>query len=110
MKINEKIRQMRKTAGLTQEQLASRLGVSAQSVSKWENDITMPDITLLPLIAETFGISIDDLFDLTLEQKLNRIDNRIEIKEELSPADLMNMKRCSMISWIQRISRERQYY
>ena len=87
MKINEKIRQIRKSAGLTQEQLASRLGISAQSVSKWENDITMPDITLLPLIAETFGISIDDLFDLTLEQKLNRIENRIEIKEELSPAE-----------------------
>lgn len=87
MKINEKIRQMRKTAGITQEQLARRLGVSAQSVSKWENDITMPDITLLPLIAETFGVSIDDLFDLTTEQKLNRIENRIEIKEELSPAE-----------------------
>lgn len=87
MKINEKIRQMRKLAGLTQEQLASRLGVSAQSISKWENDITMPDITLLPLIAETFGVSIDDLFDLTLEQKLNRIENRIEIKEELSSTE-----------------------
>lgn len=87
MKINEKIRQMRKLAGLTQEQLASRLGVSAQSISKWENDITMPDITLLPLIAETFGVSIDDLFDLTLEQKLNRIENRIEIREELSSSE-----------------------
>ena len=87
MKITEKIRQMRKNAGFTQEQLAGRLGVSAQSISKWENDITMPDITLLPLIAETFGVSIDDLFDLTLEQKLNRIENRIEIKEELSSTE-----------------------
>ena len=83
MKINEKIRQMRKNSGLTQEQLAGRLGVSAQSISKWENEVSMPDITLLPLIAEIFGITIDELFDITVEQKINRIENRIEIKEEL---------------------------
>ena len=58
MKIGDKIRQMRKSAGLTQEQLATKLGVSAQSVSKWENEISMPDISLLPDIAEAFGISI----------------------------------------------------
>lgn len=75
---------MRNKAGLTQEQLATKLGVSAQSVSKWENEISMPDITLLPGIAEMFGVSIDELFDLTVEQKLKRIENRIEIKEELS--------------------------
>lgn len=85
MKLGNKIRQMRNKSGLTQEQLAEKLGVSAQSVSKWENEISMPDITLLPDIAETFGISIDELFDLTVEQKFNRIENRIEIEEELSP-------------------------
>ena len=84
MKIGNKIRQMRNKAGITQEQLASKLGVSGQSVSKWENEITMPDISLLPDIAEVFGISIDELFDLTVEQKLKRIENRIEIEEELS--------------------------
>ena len=84
MKIGDKIRQMRIKAGFTQEQLASKLGVSAQSVSKWENAISMPDITLLPYIAEVFGVSIDDLFDLTTEHKLKRIENRIEIEEELS--------------------------
>ncbi len=85
MKIGNKIRQMRKNAGLTQEQVAEKLGVSAQSVSKWENEISMPDISLLPDIAETFGISIDELFDLTTEQKFRRIENRIEIDEELPP-------------------------
>lgn len=84
MKIGHKIRQMRIGAGMTQEQLATKLGVSAQSVSKWENEITMPDISLLPDIAETFGVSIDELFDLTAEQKLRRIENRIEIEEEFS--------------------------
>ena len=84
MKIGNKIRQMRNKAGLTQEQLAEKLGVSAQSVSKWENEISMPDITLLPDIAEVFGVSLDELFDLTTEQKVKRIVNRIEIEEELS--------------------------
>ncbi len=84
MKIDEKIRQMRRKAGYTQDQLASKLNVSAQSVSKWENSIAMPDISLLPNIAEIFGISIDELFDLTTDQKLKRIENRIEIEEELT--------------------------
>ena len=84
MKIGNKIRQIRIDAGMTQEQLAGKLCVSGQSISKWENEISMPDITLLPNIAEIFGVSIDELFDLTIEQKLKRIENRIEIEEELS--------------------------
>ena len=85
MKIGNKIRQMRKNAGYTQDQLAEKLGVSAQSISKWETETSMPDISLLPFIAEIFGISIDELFDLTIDQKLKRIENRLEIEEELSP-------------------------
>lgn len=85
MEISNKIKQLRYKSGLTQEQLATRLGVSAQSVSKWENAVAMPDITLLPLIAEVFGVSIDELFDLTVEQKLRRIENRIDVEEEFSP-------------------------
>ena len=87
MELGKKIRQLRFKAGLTQEQLAEKLGISAQSVSKWENSVAMPDITTLPLLAETFGISIDDLFDLTNEQRLNRIENSLDITEEL-PQDL----------------------
>lgn len=84
MKISEKIKSLRKKAGMTQEQLADRLGVSGQSVSKWENEISMPDISLLPFIAECFGVSIDELFDLTVEERLNRIENRMDIEERLS--------------------------
>lgn len=82
MEIGSKIKQLRYKCGLTQEQLAARLGISAQSVSKWENAVAMPDITLLPLLAEVFGVSIDELFDLTVEQKLKRIANRIDTEEE----------------------------
>ena len=87
MNIGQKIRQLRYKAGLTQEQLADKLGIGPQSVSKWENAVSMPDITTLPILAETFGVSIDDLFDLSSEQHLNRIENSLDINEEL-PQDL----------------------
>ena len=85
--MGKKIRQLRFKAGLTQEQLADKLGIGPQSVSKWENAAAMPDITTLPLLAEIFGVTIDDLFDLTAEQRLNRIENRMDAEEEL-PADV----------------------
>lgn len=84
MDIGNKIKQLRLLAGMTQEQLAAKLGISAQSVSKWENAVTMPDITLLPILAGELGVSIDDLFDLTTEQKLHRIERRMDIEEEFS--------------------------
>ncbi|MBP5730014.1 MAG: helix-turn-helix domain-containing protein [Clostridia bacterium] len=87
MDLGKKIKQLRFKAGLTQEQLADKLGIGPQSVSKWENAVAMPDITTLPLLAEVFGVSIDDLFDLTAEQRLNRIENRMDIEEEL-PQDV----------------------
>lgn len=87
MELSKKIKALRFRSGLTQEQLADKLGISAQSVSKWENSVAMPDITLLPELAEIFGVSIDDLFDLTSEQRMNRIESRLDIEDEL-PADI----------------------
>ena len=83
MELDQKIKQLRFKAGLTQEQLARRLGVAPQSVSKWENAVAMPDITTLPLLAEVFGVSIDELFDLSSEQRLNRIENSLDIEKTL---------------------------
>ena len=82
MELGKKIKQYRFKSGLTQEQLAEKLGIGAQSVSKWENSVAMPDISTLPLLAEIFGISIDDLFDLITEQRLNRIENRMDAEED----------------------------
>ena len=84
MDMSKKIRQLRFRAGLTQEQLAEKLNVSSQAVSKWENAAAMPDIALLPALAERFGVSIDELFDLTKEQKLRRIESRMELEDELA--------------------------
>ena len=87
MELGKKIKQLRFKAGLTQEQLAEKLHIGAQSVSKWETGVAMPDITTLPLLAEIFGVTIDDLFDLTADQRLNRIENRMDAEEEL-PQDV----------------------
>ena len=79
LQLGLKIAYYRKLRGLTQEQLATRLGISAQSVSKWENTVTMPDISLLPALAEELGVTIDELFDMTAELKLQRALNRISV-------------------------------
>ena len=62
--LGERIKHHRKRLNLTQEQLAERLGVSAQAVSKWENNLACPDISILPVLAEVFGISTDELLGL----------------------------------------------
>ena len=87
MEIGAKIKQLRIKAGLTQEQLANALGISAQSVSKWENAVTMPDVALLPLLAGELGVSIDELFDLTVEQKLHRLERGMDVQSEFTPEE-----------------------
>ena len=59
--LGKRISANRKRINLTQDQLAEKLGVTAQAVSKWENDQSCPDITTLPLLADIFGISTDEL-------------------------------------------------
>ena len=68
MNIGNRIKELRKQRGITQEQLADRIGVSFQAVSKWENNISLPDITLVPSLASYFGVSMDELFDYNLEE------------------------------------------
>ena len=59
--LGKRIAENRKRLGLTQDALAEKLGVTAQAVSKWENDQSCPDITTLPKLADIFGISTDAL-------------------------------------------------
>jgi len=66
IKLGEKIKALRKQKNISQEILANYLGVSYQAVSKWENETTMPDVTLIPAIASFFGVSTDELFDFNL--------------------------------------------
>lgn len=59
--IGKNITKFRRSMGITQDELASYIGVSKSSVSKWENNITYPDIVLLPQLATLFNISLDEL-------------------------------------------------
>lgn len=60
------IKKLRTSKGDTQEKLAKALQVSFQSISKWENEVASPDIAFLPIIAEYFGVTIDELFNYKL--------------------------------------------
>ena len=61
MNMHEIIRNRRRELGLTQEQLAGKLGVSAPAVNKWERAGSYPDITLLPVLARTLGVDLNTL-------------------------------------------------
>ena len=68
MNIGTKIRELRKKRGVTQEQLAQSVGVSFQAVSKWENGVALPDITLVTVLASYFGVSTDELLNFSLKE------------------------------------------
>lgn len=68
--LGKRIMAERKRLGLTQDQLAERLGVTAQAVSKWENDQSCPDITMLPKLAEIFGTTTDMLLGIQSQQQI----------------------------------------
>lgn len=71
LKLYDTISFYRKKSGLTQEELAKKLGVTNQSVSKWESAQCCPDIGLLPMLADIFEISIDELFRRKNEKEIH---------------------------------------
>lgn len=81
--LGKRIALLRKEKELKQEELAEVLGISPQAVSKWENDITCPDIILLPKLAKTLEVSVDELLSGKSEPtaKMVPIEERKEIKD-----------------------------
>ncbi len=75
MSIGENIAKYRKTKGLTQEQLGELLGVTNQAVSKWESGVSMPDVMLLPKIAETLSITLEALYGIQPTEKRVKADD-----------------------------------
>ena len=101
MTFGEKLNSMRKNSGFTQEEVAVRLGISPQAVSKWENDLSCPDIMLLPEIAKLYGKSVDELLGTDdfneADAKESIIDDKIskqnaEIKDSFSRKNVGNGK------------------
>lgn len=66
--LGERIATQRKAKGLTQEALAEKCSVTAQAVSKWENDLTAPDISLFPRLSEILGVTCDELLGIQRAQ------------------------------------------
>ncbi len=82
-----KIKQLRHERKLTQEMLAQALDVTAQAVSKWEMNLTYPDIALIPVIANYFEVSLDTLFDFDSTKKKEKIQAIIDESEALLCSD-----------------------
>ena len=75
MSFGETIRCLRRNANLTQEKLAELLNISPQAVSRWETDAAMPDISLLPPLANLFGVSTDHLLGMdTYRKDLRKVE------------------------------------
>lgn len=84
IKVGKNIKKLREKKGLTQEKLANFLGVTPQAISRWENETGYPDIELLPLIANFFDVTIDELLDREIEK------NKLEIQEGIKEIDRLN--------------------
>ena len=95
-KIGDKVRSLRLQHKMTQEQLADRLGVSYQSVSRWENGVTYPDIEFLPAIAKHFSVSLDYLLgqdDAEKQKQILSIICRIPHMTDTDEDDLIDLIR-----------------
>ena len=78
LNIGETIKKLRKEKDITQEEFAEVLGVSCQSVSRWENNSCYPDIELIPTIAEFFGISLDKLMGVDDAAEKKAVDQYLK--------------------------------
>ena len=80
----QRFQRLRKAKGFTQEQIAERVNISYQAVSKWENDISSPDISILGELANILEVTVDEL--------LGRVDpNKVTLVEEPQRKELKNM-------------------
>ena len=69
---------LRKEKGMTQLELAEKMGVTDKAVSKWERDLSFPDINSIPKLAEIFEISVDELMQVKTETKENIGKNKVD--------------------------------
>lgn len=69
---------LRKEKGMTQLELAEKMGVTDKAVSKWERDLSFPDINSIPKLAEIFEISVDELMQVKTETKENISKNKVD--------------------------------
>ena len=69
---------LRKEKGMTQLELADRMGVTDKAVSKWERDLSFPDVSSIPKLAEILGVSVDELMQVKAESKEEPLKNKVD--------------------------------
>ena len=79
------ISSLRREKGMTQLELAEKMGVTDKAVSKWERDLSYPDLNSIPKLAEIFGVSVEDLMQ-------NRLESQGEEKKDITPLVHMILK------------------
>ena len=90
MILADKIVSLRKKEGMTQEDLAGQIGVSRQSVSKWESSMAMPDLDKVVKLSQIFSVSTDFLLDDSLSMEQVIVDEKVEDTSRLIDLDLLN--------------------
>ena len=80
----QRFSRLRKQRGLTQEELGEKFGISGQAISKWENDASMPDISILPELSDVLGVSLNEL--LGKEEPVTRI---VPVEERKNTDDMV---------------------
>ena len=78
LKIGEKIKELRKEQDVTQEKLADYLNISYQAVSKWENGLALPDLSLIPALSNFFGVTSDYLLGIKADENEVKINEYFE--------------------------------
>lgn len=77
--IGEMICSLRKEKGMTQNDLAEKMNVTDKAVSKWERNLSCPDINSIPKLAEILGTSVEDLLNAQVKKQANKIDDIVNI-------------------------------
>ncbi|HIQ94342.1 TPA: helix-turn-helix transcriptional regulator [Candidatus Ventrenecus stercoripullorum] len=77
--IGEMISSLRKEKGMTQNDLAEKMNVTDKAVSKWERNLSCPDINSIPKLAEILGTSVEDLLNAQVKKQTNKIDDIVNI-------------------------------
>ena len=92
MEIGNQIKALRLRKGITQDAMATHFGITPQAVSKWERGVATPDIGLLPELSAYFGVTIDELFALSDQTKMDRIQNLVWDVRNISQDDYLQSK------------------
>ena len=93
MEIGKRIKEMRQKRGITQDAMAQHFVLTPQAISKWERGVATPDIALLPDISAYFGVTIDELFSLSDDTRMERIQNMLWDERYFDPAEVEDTRK-----------------